>query len=216
MRSPWTLALPLNFLYGLSEVAQTEFGRSLEVIDFKSCSSPPLGEVDVQKSGYSLSALTMITKTTLSAIRVLQHLAHEDSGNYVSPRAMARILGESPTYLAKVVHQLSRAGILRAERGASGGVRLGRVPAEITLLDIVEASQGNIAVDHCQSDCPTGDLCAYHRAAAELRASITGVLSHWTLAQLISKPESPGQGHLAECRVAIRRLAPALTLEGRP
>ena len=161
----------------------------------------------------------MITKTTLSAIRVLQHLAHENSGKVKSPRTMASLLGESPTYLAKVVRQLVKAGILQAQRGASGGVRLGRAAAEITLLDIVEASQGKIAVDHCRSDCAIGDVYGYHQAAVELRGSIVGVLSHWTLAQLLSKATSPNTSRnddsIAECMVERRRPALAPTV-GEP
>ena len=169
----------------------------------------------MQKSGYSLSVLVMITKTTLSAIRVLQHLAHENSGKVKSPRTMASLLGESPTYLAKVVRQLVKAGVLQAEKGASGGVRLGRAAAEITLLDIVEASQGKIAVDHCRSDCAIGEVCGYHRAAAELRTSVVRVLSHWTLAQLLSKATSQNalldNSWIAECMVERRRPAPSPT-----
>ena len=169
----------------------------------------------MRESGYSLSVLTMITKTTLSAIRALQHLAHENPGRCVSPRTMASALGESPTYLAKVVRQLVKAGILQAERGASGGVRLGRALGEITLLDIVEACQGKITVDHCRSDCATTQVCAYHRAAVELRTSVMGVLSHWTLAQLLGEAESPVQRGVAECLVPGRRSVLASVL-GEP
>lgn len=128
---------------------------------------------------------------------------------------MAGSLGESATYLAKVVRQLVKAGILRAERGASGGVRMGRAPVEITLLDIVEACQGKIAADHCRSDCARGTVCAYHRAAVELQSSIVRVLSHWTLAQLLSEAASPNASSnkdwIAACMLERRHpaLAPA-------
>jgi Rrf2 family protein len=45
-------------------------------------------------------------------------------------------------YLAKALQSLSRAGIVEAVAGRKGGYRLGRPPAEITLLDVVEAVEG--------------------------------------------------------------------------
>lgn len=129
----------------------------------------------------------MLGKTSVSAIRSLLLLAGQDVQEPWSPRRIADELGESPTYLAKVLRHLVKAGILESERGVKGGVTLMRQPAEITLLAIVEACHGTIVGDYCKSSV-AGTPCAFHRAAVELHLAITGVLERWTLADLLAGP----------------------------
>jgi Rrf2 family protein len=135
----------------------------------------------------------VFTKTSILAIRLLVRLGSMGSSEPVSPRRLAEDLGGSPTYLAKVTNQLARAGILRAHRGAAGGVVLNKSPAEITLQSIVETCQGAILGDFCQDICWLSDACAYHQASAELHAAIVGILSRWTLAQLLVRPHPTGR-----------------------
>ena len=135
----------------------------------------------------------MVTKTSLSAVRTLLYLAHNAQGRILPPRRIAGALGESPTYLAKVARLLVKAGILRAEKGVKGGVQLSRPPAQITLLSVVEACQGTIVGNYCQMGCPVETTCAYHQAAVELQQAITGVLSRWSMAQLVNQPRPTGK-----------------------
>lgn len=98
-------------------------------------------------------------------------------------------LGESPTYMAKVLRGLVRAGILRAEKGAKGGVYLARAPETITLLSIYEAMQGPVAGAYCREGRDPGATCAYHQAATQLEQAVRAVLGRWTLAELSARPE---------------------------
>lgn len=132
----------------------------------------------------------MIAKTSHSALRTLILLNQQDRSVCWSPRRLAEMLGESPTYLAKVVRHLVRGGILEAEKGVKGGVRLVKSPTQVTLLDIVEACQGTIVGDYCRSSRPEPTVCAFHRAATELHQAITTVLGRWTLAQLLEQPHA--------------------------
>jgi Rrf2 family protein len=129
----------------------------------------------------------MFTKTTQSAISALIYMAR--NGREIdSPKQVAIALGESPSYLAKVLSALVKSGILRAVRGMKGGVQFGRPPVEISLLSIVETCQGMILGDHCRGQCEPELTCAFHRAALELREAIVQVLSRWNLAHLIAQP----------------------------
>ena len=56
---------------------------------------------------------------------------------------LAEFHGVPAAYLAKSLQSLSRAGIVQSVPGRRGGYRLGRQPAEITLLDVVEAVEGH-------------------------------------------------------------------------
>jgi Rrf2 family protein len=141
----------------------------------------------------------MLSRTSLSAIRALIYLGY--SGRTVlSPKYIAHALEESPSYLAKILGQLTKAGILRATRGVNGGVQFSRPPDQISLLAIVEACQGVIVGNFCRHARDTATTCAYHQAMAELHGAIISVLSRWNLAQLINRP-SPRtlDGHKLAC-----------------
>ena len=134
----------------------------------------------------------MLGKTSISAIRTLLLLAQQDPTACWSPRRLAQSLGESPTYLAKVVRHMVKAGILEAEKGVKGGVRLRQPSEEISLLAVVEACQGTIVGDFCRSNRPPWSHCTFHRAALELHSAIKGVLERWTIANLLETPEGIG------------------------
>ena len=130
----------------------------------------------------------MLGKTSIIAVRVLIYLGECQAGLCVTPRRLAGILGESPTYLAKVCRLLVKAGVLRARKGARGGVSLNRPTAEVTLLSVVEACQGTISGDFCLGRLELEEVCNFHRAAIELHEAVKGVLTGWTLARLLERP----------------------------
>lgn len=146
----------------------------------------------------------MLGKTSISAIRALLFLAQQEGDGWWSPRRLAAELGESPTYMAKVLRHLVKAGILDVARGVHGGVHLLRKPRGVTLLEIVEACQGAILGDYCRSGRPETHVCSFHRAAAELHDAIEGVLGRWTLDGLLQKPENK----------PVRRGAAACLMQG--
>lgn len=59
----------------------------------------------------------------------------------------------APT-VAKLMGCLAKAGLLTSTRGVAGGFRLARDAGEITLVDIVEAIDGPIALTACAHDAP--------------------------------------------------------------
>ncbi|GAA0242354.1 Rrf2 family transcriptional regulator [Cryptosporangium japonicum] len=64
------------------------------------------------------------------------------AGAPVPAAKLAELHDVSPSYLAKQLQSLSRAGLVRSTQGQSGGYRLTRDAAEITMLDVVEAIDG--------------------------------------------------------------------------
>ncbi len=146
----------------------------------------------------------MLTQTTLCGLRALLVLGQSPPGTVLSPAAIALRLGESPSYMAKVTNRLARAGLLRSHRGAGGGVSLGRNPASITLLHVVEACQGSLVPDYCGDTAWHRKTCGFHRAAAELHEAMVGVLSRWTLVRLLETPEGLGAFRdTCRCRKAL-------------
>jgi Rrf2 family protein len=71
---------------------------------------------------------------------------------------LAELHDVSTTYLAKQLQALSRAGIVRSTQGRSGGYLLTREPALITMLDVVEAVDGQRAPFVCTEIRQRGPL----------------------------------------------------------
>lgn len=153
----------------------------------------------------------MLTRTTVSGIRALIYVALHGNDEPVPPHRIAECLNASPTYMAKTTNMLVKANILRAHRGAQGGVILARAPEQISLLEIVEACQGQIVGDFCQEAEVLRSVCAFHRAMVELHEAMVGVLARWTLADLVAKP-FPDEGAVGTERCCMR---PLLCFENR-
>jgi Rrf2 family protein len=130
----------------------------------------------------------MLTQTAELGIQIMLYLALHGGSEPVPPRRIAGPSGASPTYAAKVTSLLVKAGLLRAQRGAHGGVMLARGPADITLLEVVEACQGVILADYCQPHENLKQVCGYHHAMHDLHEALTGVLRRWTLADIAKRP----------------------------
>lgn len=142
----------------------------------------------------------MLTKTSESAIKLLIFLTLQKSDLPLSPRYLAEMIDESPSYLAKITQMLVKAGILRAHRGVSGGVTLVNDSRQITLFAIVEACQGKILGNYCDEVEDLSQVCPYHKAMYEVYQATIQVLQRWTLADLAAPFKASRNGH-ENCRM---------------
>jgi FeS assembly SUF system regulator len=96
------------------------------------------------------------------AIVVLGALAHRH-GETVATAQLADLTGIAQPTVAKVAKTLLGAGLVETQRGVHGGYRLAKPPAQISLVDIVEAMEGPIAVNDCvegaQDPCAVSNCC---------------------------------------------------------
>jgi Rrf2 family protein len=76
----------------------------------------------------------------------------------VAATKLAEFHDVSPSYLAKQLQLLSRAGLVHAAQGQSGGYRLTRDAARITVLDVVEAIDGAQPAFRCTEVRQRGPL----------------------------------------------------------
>ena len=129
----------------------------------------------------------MISQTTQMAIRVLLYVALRDDDQPVAVQEVAGSIEGSPSYAAKVVGQLVKSGMLSSQRGKGGGVKLARSPADISLLHVVRTFQGDITRIGNGIGGMSLEEEGYHLIMEELRISIIGLLSKWTLDDLVRK-----------------------------
>jgi len=103
-----------------------------------------------------------ITRQADYAIRAVLYISKLGENQRAATSQIAQEQRIPPSFLAKIISQLSIAGLLQTSRGARGGVMLAKLPEEITLLDVVEAIDGPIALNECVGDqnaCSFGDEC---------------------------------------------------------
>jgi Rrf2 family protein len=120
-----------------------------------------------------------ITRQADYAIRAVRYLAKQGSDKRVSTSTVAREMQIPPSFLAKIISQLSIAGLLKTSRGARGGVTLSRDPKDISVLDVVEAIDGPILLNECVANnksCVFEDDCLVHPIWIEVQESLVSKL----------------------------------------
>jgi Rrf2 family protein len=135
-----------------------------------------------------------ITRQADYAVRAILYLARLKPGKRAPTAQIAREQRIPTTFLAKIVSQLSVAGIVHATRGARGGVALARPPEDISLLEIVEAIDGPVALNECTLTpeiCPLSDDCPIRPVWCDARAELVGRLSQTKLGSLIKTQVAP-------------------------
>ena len=136
-----------------------------------------------------------ITRQADYATRAVLHLARAGNQEHVSTGQAAQEQKIPPSFLAKIISQLSIAGILQTSRGARGGIRLARDPKNITLLEVIEAIDVPIQLSVCavsKGFCSIEAKCPIQRVWSEVQNELTGKLKNTNFAQLIAK-ESAGR-----------------------
>ncbi len=133
----------------------------------------------------------LLNKTTELAILSILYLAEKPAGYRINPAEVSERLGESPSYVSKVLRQLAMGGVVQSRRGMAGGYELVRAPSEISLLDIVEVTQGTIPANYCSEveGTDVSKTCGYHQAMFDVRESTRSALKRWTLERILESPE---------------------------
>jgi Rrf2 family protein len=129
----------------------------------------------------------MFSQTVEYALRAVVYLAREPSSR--TTEEIARATRVPQAYLAKVLHSLSVARLVRSQRGSGGGISLLKAPEELTILEVVNA------VDPIRRirECPLGlaahgiRLCPLHRRLDNALALVEDAFRKTTLAEVLAE-----------------------------
>jgi Rrf2 family protein len=127
-----------------------------------------------------------ITRQADYAIRAVLYLAKLGPNQRAATSTVAQEQHIPPSFLAKIISQLSIAGLLHTSRGARGGVTLARPAEDITLLEVVEAIDGPIALNECVTDqeaCSFGNECPLRPVWCEAQDELVSRLKATNFAQ---------------------------------
>lgn len=130
-----------------------------------------------------------ITRQTDYAIRCVLYLSqYPDEVKVVDEIARARSIPK--VFLAKILQKLSRAGIVRSYRGVKGGFELAKKPRNISLLDVIEAIEGPVAMNICAIDkklCNLSNTCSVHPVWVNLREKTERMLRRYNFETLLKE-----------------------------
>lgn len=124
------------------------------------------------------------------ALRMLMYAASA-GGRLITIEETARVFGLSKAHLNKVANTLTRAGYLKAVRGRTGGLALGRRPEAIRIGDVIRLTEPDFALVECFA---TGNQCVLTRACrlsgvlGEAAASFQATLDRYSLADIALAP----------------------------
>jgi Rrf2 family protein len=116
-------------------------------------------------------------------VRLLIQLGRSEPGHPVSLKAVSAQEHLPLAYLERIAAMLKKAGLIEATRGAHGGYRLAKAPGEITMDQVVLATEGTIAPMDCFfADVDRGRVLCAHDSEGDHGACATKLL--WTRVQM--------------------------------
>ncbi len=134
-----------------------------------------------------------ITRQADYAVRAVLYLAQLGPDRRAATSQIAQEQQIPPSFLAKIVSQLSVAGLLQTSRGARGGVSLARSPDQISLLEVVEAIDGPIFLNECVANgvCNFGDACPMRSVWCDAQSELVQRLKVTTFEGFSNGKEMP-------------------------
>ena len=131
-----------------------------------------------------------ITRQADYAVRAILHLARAGNTRRSATSVIAKEQNIPPSFLAKIISQLSIAGLLHTSRGARGGVTLARDPGAINLLEVVEAIDGPIQLNECVANngaCTFEENCPIRPVWCEAQEELVQRLRNTNFADMLLK-----------------------------
>lgn len=133
----------------------------------------------------------MISQTAEYALRAMVFLAMRNAA--ATGQEIAQTTKVPPGYLSKLMQQLVKAKLVNSQRGIGGGFVLSRTPAEISILDVINAVDPIVRI----KACPLGisshgfNLCPLHKRLSDATAQVEAAFAATNLSELVEESQSP-------------------------
>jgi Rrf2 family protein len=127
-----------------------------------------------------------LTKRADYGVRAMLALARAPDERLSAPR-IAAAMHIPGHFLPQVMADLARAGLVRSTTGRLGGYRLARAPEGITLLEVIDAVEGDERRYDCvlrDAPCGLDGRCELHAFFTDAREALLGRLATTNLADV--------------------------------
>lgn len=134
--------------------------------------------------------MMLMSKRADYGVRAMIDVASRSSDERLVIAEIAERQGIPPVFLAKIVPQLARAGLLQTRRGVKGYVQLAQDPSQINLLQIIEAVEGPPALNRCtlcNDGCDLVDTCSVYEVWRRAQEDLNARLVSTRLSDLVER-----------------------------
>lgn len=139
----------------------------------------------------------MFSKTCEYAIRAIIYIAQQAQGTHrVSIKAIAKGIGSPEHFIAKILQDLSRKGMVESVKGPHGGFYLSETTLQKSIADIVKVIDGDKIFVNCGLGlkyCSETNPCPIHHRYKHIKKEITNMLQE---AKLVDFKNHTGDGRL--------------------
>ncbi len=145
-------------------------------------------------------------------LRAMIYLASVPNESVVPFREIARQMDVPEDFLAKILKTLVDHGLVRSTRGPHGGYALARAPGAISFLDVIEAVEGQVALNVCldgEDGCGHSMSCTMVAVWRLGQERMLDVYRQAKLSELAFKPASDGQVGLVQLSLAPESRTPS-------
>ncbi len=140
-----------------------------------------------------------ITRAGEYGVLGLMCLARRPVGTVVMIDEVSREERIPKSFAAKIFQSLVKGGLIKSVRGTGGGFALVKLPEKITVLEVIEAIEGKIALQRClapdEPKCEHFAGCALCGLFEQAQDSVKEVFSRTTLADLMKHHVPVGLSH---------------------
>ncbi len=129
----------------------------------------------------------LFSKTVEYSVRAMTFLAMQPPGKLTGAREIAEAEAIPMPFLWKILHTLRRRRLIRSFKGIHGGYELAQPAENITLNDILTATDGYDLTSACVlglPECDDRNPCPLHDAWKGIRETLDDMLRHTSLADL--------------------------------
>jgi len=132
-------------------------------------------------------------QTAVAAISLLAEVYLQEPRPRLNAAQIAQLRELNKPIVAKVLTQMSLAGLVAGTPGPNGGYALAKPPHEISLLDVVglfDRQEDTVSCPYGPGYCGTGPHCPLHHETIKIREMVQGHLAKCTL-ERFAKRQSP-------------------------
>lgn len=132
-----------------------------------------------------------LSKKSEYALMAVKYIALQNGRNCITAREIADKYSLPYELVSKVLQQLTKYNVVNSIQGARGGYRLSKIPADISIIEIISAVEPNYQITNCMKenssikDCEYFNCCMIRNPLIKIQSEIENLLKNMTVTEII-------------------------------